>query len=452
MTHDSVTIGCGSSCGSCRIEESERLLHSGKTKYMSFDRLAERTTAEMLWGAARGNRAFCPEMELYASRLFHEAARRGTRLVTNAGGEDVEGALAASVEVLTAQGKRGTRVAGVIPQDDVLELVRTVNPVIEETGRPYSELADQILGASAYYSARGIQTALEDDADVVITGRVGDSALYMAPLAHHFGWSWDDWDRMAKGLVVGHLLECGPQLSGGYYAAPPIKLVPNLARVGLPYAEVSADGTAVFTKLEESGGKVTGPIVKEQLLYEVGNPHAYLHTDVTVDISKATVTEVGQDRVRVDGVGGRPYPDTVKVLMAAHNGYVGECSATFAGSDSYERAQLAAEVLRERIDILGLDVLDYQANFLGVSSVFTPWEKDPVVPREVTVQLMGRFGSQADAKRFVDDAFIGAGSHYGPAGGTVGRTMAPIEPMPALYSAYIDRSLFKDPAVQIVEV
>jgi hypothetical protein len=443
-----VNIGCGSSCGSCRIEEADRLLDSDKVRYLCFDRLAERTTSEMLYAIRSGGRGFCPELEQYMSQLVPKAVSKGVKLVTNAGGEDPEGAFKLTLSTLRSQAACG-RVAALLPRTNVLQLVRKVNPLLVESGMPFSALKGEPIGASVYQTCRGIVKALEQDADVVITGRVGDSALYLAPLAHEFGWAWDAWDLLARGMAVGHMMECGPQLTGGYFAAPPQKIVPDLARVGLPYAEVSGDGNVIFTKLETSGGKVTLPIAREQMLYEVGDPAAYMHADVIVDFTTASLTDAGLNRVRMEGVSGHPRPDTLKVLVSVQEGYLGESYVTFGGSDAYARARFAAEVMRERIAVMGLDVIDFSASYLGVDSLFSPWAESPRVPREVTVHLAGRFATRSEAKHFVEDCFIGAGNHYGPAGGTPGRTMMPVESMPSIYTTYLGRAHFEEPELVI---
>jgi Acyclic terpene utilisation family protein AtuA len=446
-----VNIGCGSSCGSCRIEEANKLLDSDRVSYLCFDRLAERTTSEMLYALSSGGRGFCPELELYMSQLASKASKKGVRLITNAGGEDPEGAFKLTLTTLRSQGAGGAKIAALLPRTNVLEVVRKVDPQLVESGKPFSALEGEPIGASVYHTCRGIVGALEQDADVVITGRVGDSALYLAPLVHEFGWAWDAWDTLARGMAVGHMMECGPQLTGGYFAAPPQKMVPDLARVGLPYAEVSEDGNVTFTKLETSGGKVTLPIAREQMLYEVGDPSAYMHTDAVVDFTTAELSEVGPDRVRMENVSGHPRPETLKVLVSVHEGFLGESYVTFGGSDAYERAKFAAELMRERINVMGLDVVDFSASYLGIDSLFSPWAESPRVPREVTVHLAGRFATRSGAQRFVEDSFIGAGNHYGPAGGTTGRTMMPVESMPSIYTTYIDRALFDEPELVIEE-
>ena len=448
----SVTIGCGSSSSVCRLEEAERLLESSEVEYLAFDRLAERTSAQMHLARTRGLRAYSPQWEDYLAALLPEARRRGVPLVTNAGGEDTEAGLHASVQVARDLGLTGSRLAATIQQQDALEAVRSVDPTVLETGRPLSELRGDVIGATVYESAWPIVEALDDGADVVLTGRVGDSALYMAPLAFEFGWGKDDWDFLARGMAVGHLMECGGQLTGGYYAAPPYKVVPDLARLGLPYAVVDPDGNAEYRKVPGTGGKITAGTVKEQLLYEIGDPARYVHTDVVVDFTGATISDLGDDRVRMDGVAGHAAPETLKVLLAVREGFIGESYVTFGGSGALERAQLAAETMRERIDVMGLPLLEFRAGFMGIDSLAAGWGGEAPIPREVTLHLAARFQTRKAAEEFVFDAFMGAGNHYAPAAGTPGRQLLPVDDTPSIYTTFIDGDDMKPSMLEIREV
>ncbi len=447
-----VAIGCGSSSSVCRLEEAERLLESGEVEYLSFDRLAERTSAQMHLARKEGRRAYSPQWEEYLTALLPEAHRRGVGLVSNAGGEDPEGAFDASVRVARGLELKGLRVAATIPQQNPLEAVRAVDPIVLETGKPLSGLEGEVIGATVYESAWPIVKALDDGADVVITGRVGDSALYMAPLAFEFQWNRDDWDLLARGMAVGHLMECGGQLTGGYYAAPPYKVVPDLASIGLPYALVDPDGNAEYRKVDGTGGKITAGTVKEQLLYEIGDPARYVHTDVIVDFTKATVEDLGDDRVRMEGIAGHPAPETLKVLLAVREGFIGESYVTFGGSGALERAQLAAETMRQRVDIMGLPLLEFRAGFIGIDSLAGGWGDEVAIPREVALHLAARFQTEEAAEAFVFDAFMGAGNHYAPAAGTPGRQLLPVDDTPSIYTTFIASGDVKPSMLELKEV
>lgn len=434
------------------IEEAERLLDSGEVEYLAFDRLAERTSAQMHLARTRGLRAYSPQWEDYLTALLPEARRRGVRLVSNAGGEDTAAGLDASVRVARDLDLARLRVAATIPQQDPTEAVRAVDPTVSETGRSVSELDGEVIGATMYESAWPIVEAARRRRGRRRYRSGRRFGVHGAPLAFEFQWDKDEWDLLARGMAVGHLMECGGQLTGGYYAAPPYKVVPGLASLGLPYAIVDPDGNAEYRKVAGTGGKITAGTVKEQLLYEIGDPARYVHTDVVVDFTGATISDLGDDRVRMKGVAGHPAPETLKVLLAIREGFIGESCVTFGGSGALERAQLAAETMRERVDIMGLPMLEFRAGFMGIDSLGTGWGDGAVVPREVTLHLAARFRTRKAAEEFVFDAFMGAGNHYGPAAGTPGRQLLPVDDMPNIYTTFIDKEHMKPSALKIRKV
>ena len=213
-----------------------------------------------------------------------------------------------------------------------------------------------------------IADALDQDPHIVVTGRVTDSALVLGPLMHHFDWAPDDWDKMAAGVLAGHLLECGAQITGGYYADPGRKNVSGLAEIGFPIAEVDENGSLVITKPNGTGGVVNIRTVKEQMLYELDDPTNYLTPDVILDISEVEVEQVGRDRVRVSGAKGKPAPDTWKVTISVDGGWLGEGEISYAGPNALARARLAAQTIRERVDVLGLDC-DLRTDLIGTVSI-----------------------------------------------------------------------------------
>jgi hypothetical protein len=420
-------------------------------KYLAFDRLAERTTAELQLRKALGKRAYDPDFERYMEKLLPIAKDAGIKMITNAGGDDPEAVVEAALQVCKKLGRGDIRIAA--PRtEDPLPAVLELDPLVLETGQPMSQLGGEIIGATAYFGAQQIVEGLEQGADLVITGRVGDSTLYMAPMVYEQKWSWRDWNRLAGGMALGHLMECGGQVTGGYFASPPYKIVPGLARIGLPYAEVNEDGSGVITKAPDTGGMITVPICKEQMLYEVGDPSRYVHPDVIVDWTTAALEQVGPDRVLLSGVTGHPAPDSLKVLITVREGYLGECYVQFGGSDAFERAKLGVEVIEERLTILGIKPVEFRAAYLGIDSLFAPWKEAPgPMPREVTVHLAGRFEEKEEAETFVAECFIGAGNHYGPAGGTAGRKALPVDETPNTYTVLIPKESLNEPEVFITD-
>jgi len=252
-------------------------------------------------------------------------------------------------------------------------------------------------------------------ADVVITGRVGDPALFMAPLIHEFGWAMDDWDRLGKGAVVGHLLECAGQVTGGYFADPGIKDVAGLARLGFPIGEVSEDGDLVITKVSGSGGAVTEATCKEQLLYEVHDPSRYMQPDVIGDFSKVTVTQIGPDRVRIRGGSGKPKTGNLKTSIGYVDSYIGEGQISYAGPGALERGRLALDIVRERLELTGVQMTEARFDLIGVDSLHGAALSGGGKPYEVRIRVAGRTDSLAEAVRIGNE--VETLYTNGPAGG-----------------------------------
>jgi hypothetical protein len=272
---------------------------------------------------------------------------------------------------------RGLKVAAVTG-DDVLDAVRAGDYALDEAGEPVASLGNRLISANAYLGAGSIVEALARGADVIITGRAADPAMFLAPLVHEFGWSMEDWTRLGRGTVVGHLLECAGQITGGYFADPGFKDVPDMARLGFPIAEVTEDGTTVITKVPGSGGLVTTATCKEQLLYEVHDPARYLQPDVVADFSGVAMTEAGPDRVRIEGGDGRRRTGTLKVSVGYIDSYVGEGQISYAGPGRYD--------------------------LIGVDSILGPrLSAGAAEPREVRVRVVGRTDSLAEATRIANE-------------------------------------------------
>ena len=273
--------------------------------YLIFECLAERTIAIAQQAKMRDPaQGYDPLLAERMQAVLSLCRGKGIRIITNMGAANPLAAAERVREIAQSLGLQGMRIAAV-SGDDVLDVVRRGDYPLEETGEPVGTLGNQLVSANAYTGALPIVAALAGGADVVITGRAADPAMFLAPLIHEFGWSMEDWTRLGRGTVVGHLLECAGQITGGYFADPGCKDVPDLARLGFPIAEVAEDGTAVITKVPGSGGKVTAATCKEQLLYEVHDPARYYQPDVVADFSRVTVTEIGPDRVRITGGDGR---------------------------------------------------------------------------------------------------------------------------------------------------
>jgi len=395
-----IRIGSGAGYSGDRIEPAVELAEHGNIRYLGFECLAERTIA-----LAQGERLRDPDAgydPLLVARMeavLRPCAKRGIKIVTNMGAANPAGAAKAVAAVARRMGLTGLRIAAVAG-DDVLSVLNQGEYRLIERPGTVADLGGTVLSANAYMGLAGILEALRGGADVVVTGRVGDPALFLAPLVHEFGWALDDWDRLGKGTLVGHLLECAGQITGGYFADPGYKDVADLARLGFPIAEVGEDGSAVITKVEGSGGRVSLKSCKEQLLYEVLDPAAYLQPDVTADFSAVRFDEIGPNRIAVSGGTGRARPDTLKVSVGYQDSYVGEGQMSYAGPGAMARARLALDIVRERLQLTGVRTTETRFELIGVDSVHKGGAAGPVQDMpEVRIRVAGRTDSMAEAIR-----------------------------------------------------
>jgi hypothetical protein len=257
-----------------------------------------------------------------------------------------------------------------------------------------------LLSANAYLGAEPMAEALTAGADIVITGRASDPALFLAPMIHAFGWAMDDWNLLGQGTVAGHLLECAGQITGGYFADPGYKDVPDLARLGFPIGEVGEDGSLVITKVLGSGGAVTARTCKEQLLYEVHDPRQYFQPDVVADFSQVTVEQIGPDRVRISGGRGNKRTDTLKVSVGYVDSYIGEGQISYAGPGALARGRLALEIVRERLKLTGVAASELRFELVGVDSLHgAEISARANEPYEVRVRVTGRTENLREAIR-----------------------------------------------------
>ena len=290
------------------------------------------------------------------------------------------------------------------------------------------------MSANVYLGAEAIVEALRQGADLVVTGRVADPSLFLALLRFEFGWAVDDWDRLGAGILVGHLLECAGQVTGGYFADAPFKEMLHLARLGFPIAEIWQDGRAVVTKVSGSGGCVTLDTCKEQLLYEIHDPSAYLTPDCTADFGAVHLEEGGTDRVQVYGGRGHPRPETLKVTLGVLEGYIGEGEISYGGSTALRRATLAAEIVRERLEIVAAKWDELRSDLIGVDSLHgLSRPSASAAPYEIRLCVAGRTRSRAQAEMI--------GYTNGPAGGGGARKY--VHPVLGIRSAYVAREEVK---------
>ncbi|WP_443114440.1 acyclic terpene utilization AtuA family protein [Herbaspirillum seropedicae] len=450
MTHDpqrKVRIGAGAGYSGDRIEPAAELAERGELDYLIFECLAERTIAigqqARLADPAKG---YDPLLAERMHAVLKSCADQGVRIITNMGAANPAAAAQRVREIARTLGLAHLKVAAVTG-DDVLQAVQEGDFRIEDNGQPVSSLGQRLISANAYLGVAPILEALQAGADVIITGRVADPALVLAPLVHEFGWAADDWDKLGQGTLVGHLLECAGQITGGYFADPGKKDVAGLARLGFPIGEVSADGSAVITKVPGSGGQVTAQTCKEQLLYEIHDPSAYYTPDVVADFSQVQITEIGPDRVAVSGGRGRPRPATLKTTLGYRDSFIGEGQISYAGPGAQARAQLAAEIVRERLALTGVQTEELRLDLIGMNAIASPqMAAGAPEPYEVRLRVSGRTASMQQAVRIGNE--VETLYTNGPAGGG-GATKSAREVI-AVLSLLLPRSLVH-PSVHIEE-
>jgi len=420
---ETLHVGCAAGFSGDRVDAAgpvvDTLVRRVGPSVLIFETLAERTLAlAQLARQADRHAGYEPLLDELVAPVLQRCLDHRVRIVSNFGAANPLGAARRIRELARALGCRPPRIA-VISGDD-LSAPEQRGWLLQHLGAAAGELS--IASANAYLGAEAIADALRDGADIVVTGRVADPSLTVGPALAHFGWRLDDWDKLARATMAGHLLECGAQVCGGYYADPGYKDVPSLASVGYPIAEIDADGGCIVGKADGTGGCLDEHTVKEQLLYEVHDPRAYLTPDVIADIGDAAVTAIGPDRVRLDGVTGRARPPTLKVNVFHHHGWLAEGEISYAGRGAEARARLAADVLRERLRGCGA----LRVDLIGVASVFADdggrWlaAQPSGDARDVRLRVAMNHAERAQAERLPRE--VTALYTCGPAGGGGVRT------------------------------
>jgi hypothetical protein len=436
------------------LEAPRRQVEGGPVDYLMLDYLAEVTMSILQKQKERDPamgyaRDFVGAME----SVFPAVLERGVRVIANAGGVNPPACAAAVQGAFRRSGLAGSLRIGVVTGDDLLprldELIARGHPLANmETGEPLAAVRDRVLSANAYIGAAPIVEALRRGSNVVITGRSTDTALTMAPLLHEFGWAMDDWDRLASGIVAGHIIECGAQCSGGNCLYD-WRSIPDLADVGYPIVEARPDGSFVVTKHPGTGGRIDFHSVAEQLVYEMGDPREYITPDVIADFTTIMLEEVGADRVRVHGVKGRPPTDRLKVSVAYRAGFKAVGTLVYAWPDALDKARLADRVLRERLDRLGLRFDEVHTEFVGASATHGALAGTATDLPEVQLRVGVRGGERAAVERFTRElaplVLNGPPSVTGFAGGR-----PKVEEVVAYWPALVDKRVVT-PRVEVVD-
>lgn len=432
-----IRIGSGAGYSGDRIEPAVELAEKGDIQYLVFECLAERTIAIAQQAKMKDPKAGYDALLVARMEACLPACRKNkVKIITNMGAANPAAGAERIREVAARLGIRGLKIAAVTG-DDVLDVVKKGDYLIEETAEKSSALKDKMISANAYLGAQCVVDALKNGADVVITGRVADPAIFMAPAIYEFGWDMSNWNLMGQAVVMGHLLECAGQITGGYFSDPGCKDVPGLGRLGFPFAEVRQDGVFVVTKVPGSGGMVTPATCKEQFLYEIHDPSAYITPDVVADYTGVRMTRIGKDRVQVAGGKGRPRTDTLKVSIGYVDGCIGEGQISYGGPGAVDRGKLALEIVSERLKLTGVKFDEIRYDLIGLNSL----HKDNISaghdPYEVRVRVAGRTKTMKDAVHIGNE--VETLYTNGPAGGA-GAWKAAREVL-AMASTLIPRSL-----------
>jgi hypothetical protein len=427
-------IGSGAGFSGDRVDAPRSVVDaitaSGKPGAIIFETIGERTLA--LGHVARRadqSKGYEPLLADLLEPILADCVKAKIAIVGNFGVANPQAAAQVIREIARKAGIESIKIA-IVSGDDIREGLDLSALEIWEGDKGLAGSSDQVTAANVYIGAKPIADALVAGAQIVVTGRVADPSLALGPLVAHYGWGWDDWNLLAHGTLAGHLLECGAQITGGYFADPGFKDVPGMECIGFPIAEISADGSIVITKAEGTGGVVDARTVKEQILYEIHDPSAYLTPDVVLDLTGVEIEELGKDRVAVRGARGRPAPEKLKATICFPGDWLGEAEISYSGPNALARARLAISTIDKRLAIRGLD-LRRRYDLIGAFSVFDGDEGplreralDAPVTGDESADLRVRLAVSADERTDVDKALQEVLALYccGPAGGGGVRT------------------------------
>lgn len=382
-------------------------VRKGPIDYMMLDYLAEVTMSIMQKQKMKDpSLGYAKDLIPLFDEILPDVIQKGVTVITNGGGVNPFACRDAIFEVAKKHKIRDIKI-GIVYGDDILNeidqlKIQGITLDNMETGQSLDSVRKNVISANVYFGAKPIVEALQQGANIVITGRTTDTGLTLAPMMYEFGWKWDDWNKIASGTVAGHILECGGQSSGGNFSGD-WKSVPDLAHIGFPIAEAYPDGTFTITKHENTGGLVSSATVKEQLLYEIGNPKNYITPDCIADFTTIQLKDSASNRVDVFGIGGQPATDSYKVSMAYFDGYTAFSTLTYAWPDALAKAQKADEILRTRLNDLGLKFEEIRTEFLGYNSSFGPLADHEKQLNEVVMRVGVRGKDKSAIERFAKE-------------------------------------------------
>jgi hypothetical protein len=376
----------------------------GPLDYIMMDFLAEVTMSIMQKQKKRNPElGYAKDLVPLVEHILPTCMEKDIKVITNGGGVNPAGCRDAIFKWARKKGIKNLKI-GVVLGDDILDQLDALNDKgialnNMETGEKLDSVREKVMSANVYFGAWPIVDALRQGAQVIITGRTTDTGLTLAPMIHEFGWKHDEWDKIAAGTVAGHILECGGQASGGNFSAD-WRSVPDLAHIGFPIAEAYPNAEIVITKHDHTGGLVSTQTVKEQLMYEIGNPTNYITPDCIADFTTIELEEIGRNRVKMYGVKGRPATDSYKVSMSYLDGYTAFGTLTYAWPDALEKAKAADQILRTRLADLGLKFEEIRSEFMGYNSCHGPLSVMPSEINEVVLRIGVRSHDHHSVERF----------------------------------------------------
>jgi hypothetical protein len=435
------------------LEAPAQLVERGQIDYLTLDYLAEITMSIMQKQKSRDPRTgFASDFVGAVARVLPTCMDKGIKIIANAGGVNPHACSSAVAEIVKRLGFSGRVKIGVVAGDDIMDsldslLGQGVALKNMETGETLSTIRDRVQSANVYFGAAPIAEALKDGAQIIITGRCTDTGLTLAPMIHEFGWSLDDWDHLAVGTIAGHTIECGAQTTGGNCQVD-WQSIPNLWDIGYPIVEARSDGSFVVTKHPGTGGRVSVAGVKEQLMYEMGNPREYITPDCVADFTSIDIAQDGEDRVLISNIKGRPATDLYKVSISYSAGFKATGMLIYSWPDAYEKAQAADQVLRRRLGELNLKFDEILTQFVGVNSLHGALAGTPPPEQtEVVLRVGVRGVEKAAIERFTKEiaplALNGPPTVSGLGGGR-----PKVEEIVAYWPALIPKSVVK-PKVEV---
>lgn len=367
----SIRIGCGAGCSYDRIEPAEELIKYGELDYLVFECLAERTMADNMQSKSTNSKlGYTPMLRERMERMLKLAKQNNVKIVTNMGGSNIEEAVKIIIDVAKKDKIEGLKV-GIVEGDDILDRIDDYKYFkLVELNKDICDIKDDIISANIYLGSDGVVEALENGANFVITGRIADASLFIGPIKYEFDWNIDDEKELGQAALLGHLLECAGQLTGGYAADPGYKDISNLHKLGFPIAQIDETGKFFIEKVKGSGGEISERICKEQLIYEIVDPSSYITPDAIVDFTEVTFKEIDIDKVEANGCRVIGFPETLKVCVGYHCGFLGEAEVSFGGKNSLKKANLCEDIIRKRLEIIEANCDDVHFDCIGYNSLY----------------------------------------------------------------------------------